>query len=435
METTRRNVLQALAAIGVTGPLALHLTEQALAAQNARTVISIDNIKNAATIRGENFNDDRLRVIHAALQRNLDQFQVVRDLDIDDLVEPAPIFNPLRYDNHAPPPPPKRRSPTDRTPLAHVPTATVPSRDREGAGLYKEIPMATNEIVFKPAYELAALIKAKKLSPVEVTTAFLDRAEALNPKTNAFITITREHALVRAKEAETEIQHGHYKGPLHGIPYAPKDICATKGIRTTNGSKVTADWVPDYESTVTERMNDAGAILLGKLNLLEFAMGSGVVSGFGPARNPWGAEGTQLAYAPAGSSSGSGVALAAYMTPLSIGTDTGGSIRGLKLQQLRHRRPQANLRARQPFRRLHSRLDPRPRRPHDQNRPRRRRHAPGSRRPRSKGRHCRPRSGPRLFRRPSPAASKASASASPPTISTTASTRNPMPLSKLPWRS
>ena len=183
--------------------------------------------------------------------------------------------------------------------------------------------MPTNDLVFKPGYELAALIKSKKLSPVEVTTAFLDRAEALNPRTNAFITITRAHALTRARQAEKEVMSGKYKGPMHGIPYAPKDILATKGIRTTNGSKVTADWVPDYESTVTERLNAAGGILIGKLNLLEFAMGSGVVSGFGPARNPW-----DLAYAPAGSSSGSGVAIAAYMTPLSIGTDTGGSIRG-----------------------------------------------------------------------------------------------------------
>jgi hypothetical protein len=98
METSRRDLIKALAAIGVTGPLAIDL-----AAQSARTVISIDNIKNAAAIRGENFNDDRLRVIHAALQRNLDQFQLVRDLDIDDLVEPAPMFIPTRYD------PPKRR--------------------------------------------------------------------------------------------------------------------------------------------------------------------------------------------------------------------------------------------------------------------------------------------------------------------------------------
>lgn len=183
--------------------------------------------------------------------------------------------------------------------------------------------MANNEIVFQSAHELAALIKAKKVSPVEVTQAFLDRIEALNPKINAFITVTKDNALAQARQAEKDIRGGKYLGPLHGIPYAPKDILATKGILTTNGSKVTADWVPNFESTVTERLNKAGAILIGKVNLLEFAMGSGVLSGFGPARNPW-----HLEYSPAGSSSGSGAALAAHMVPLSIGTDTGGSIRG-----------------------------------------------------------------------------------------------------------
>jgi aspartyl-tRNA(Asn)/glutamyl-tRNA(Gln) amidotransferase subunit A len=183
--------------------------------------------------------------------------------------------------------------------------------------------VADQEIVFKSGTELAQLIKTKQVSPVEVVTAYLDRIDALNPKVNAFITVTRDRALADAREAEKEIAAGRYRGPLHGLPYAPKDILATKGIRTTNGSKVTADWVPDYDSTIVTRLNQAGAILLGKLNLLEFAMGSGVLSGFGPARNPW-----DLAYSPAGSSSGSGVALAAYMTPLSVGTDTGGSIRG-----------------------------------------------------------------------------------------------------------
>ncbi|MEZ5291786.1 MAG: amidase [Vicinamibacterales bacterium] len=183
--------------------------------------------------------------------------------------------------------------------------------------------MADNELVFKSGRELAALIKGRKVSPVEVTEVFLARSEALNPKVNAYITITRDHALAAARTAEKEIMGGRYKGPLHGLPYAPKDILATKGIRTTNGSKVTADVVPDFESTITSRLNAAGAILIGKLNLLEFAMGSGVRSGFGPARNPW-----HLDYSPAGSSSGSGAALAACMTPLSIGTDTGGSIRG-----------------------------------------------------------------------------------------------------------
>lgn len=183
--------------------------------------------------------------------------------------------------------------------------------------------MADADIVFKSGLELAALIKARKLSPVELVQTYLDRIDALNPRVNAYITVTRDHALAAARAAEKEILSGKYRGPLHGLPYAPKDILATKGILTTNGSKVTADAVPTYESTITSRLNDAGAILIGKLNLLEFAMGSGVRSGFGPARNPW-----HLDYSPAGSSSGSGAALAAAMTPLSIGTDTGGSIRG-----------------------------------------------------------------------------------------------------------
>ena len=179
------------------------------------------------------------------------------------------------------------------------------------------------ELVFKNARELGTLIRTQEVSPVDVVETYLARIEALNPKLNAFITVTAEHALDRAREAEREIQRGRYRGPLHGIPYAPKDLLATKGILTTNGSKVTADWKPEYESTITERLNRAGAILIGKLNLNEFATGSGVTSGFGPVRNPW-----HLDYSPGGSSSGSGAALAAYMLPLSIGSDTGGSIRG-----------------------------------------------------------------------------------------------------------
>src|SRR5690606_36948845 len=121
-------------------------------------------------------------------------------------------------------------------------------------------------------------------SPVEVTRAFLDRIEDLNPKLNAFITVTAEHALERATQAEREIRAGKYLGPLHGIPYAVKDLLATKGIRTTNASRQTADWIPDFESTTTDRLNKAGAILVGKLNLSEYAMGGGA---FGNPKNPW----------------------------------------------------------------------------------------------------------------------------------------------------
>ena len=124
--------------------------------------------------------------------------------------------------------------------------------------------MADNELIFKSASELGPLIRRKQVSPVELVEAYLQRSEALNPKLNAYITITRDSALDRAKQAEKDIQAGKYRGPLHGIPYAPKDILATKGIRTTNGSKVTADWIPPYESTITDRLNKAGAILIGK---------------------------------------------------------------------------------------------------------------------------------------------------------------------------
>lgn len=173
------------------------------------------------------------------------------------------------------------------------------------------------------AGELAPLLRAKKISPVELVRASLAQIERLNPRVQAFLTVTGERALAAARQAEEEIRRGRYRGPLHGIPYAPKDILATKGIRTTNGSRATAEWVPEYESAVTERLAAAGAILVGKLNLLEFAMGSGQRGLVAPARNPW-----SLAHSPSGSSSGSGAALAARMVPLTVGTDTGGSIRG-----------------------------------------------------------------------------------------------------------
>ncbi|MCC6341229.1 MAG: Asp-tRNA(Asn)/Glu-tRNA(Gln) amidotransferase GatCAB subunit A [Bryobacterales bacterium] len=183
--------------------------------------------------------------------------------------------------------------------------------------------MDASEILSRPVSALAPLIKARKLSPVEVVRAFLERIERANPKVNAFLTVTAGRALDQARRAEKEITARRYRGPLHGIPYAPKDLIATAGIRTTNGSKVTSNWIPNYESTVTSRLDKAGAILAGKLNLLEFAMGSGQAGLFGPARNPW-----DLAYSPSGSSSGSGAALAARMVPLTLGSDTGGSIRG-----------------------------------------------------------------------------------------------------------
>src|SRR5262245_15477349 len=176
-----------------------------------------------------------------------------------------------------------------------------------------------SEFVFKTESELAVLIQRKQVSPVEVTRAFLERIDSLNPRVNAFITITADRAVDRAKKAESEIRNGKYLGPLHGIPYAAKDCIATKEILTTNGSRLYEKWTPDFEATVTQRLHVAGAVLVGKLNRWELAS-TGFA--FERPRNPW-----SLDHAAGASSSGSGAAVAARVVPLALGTDTGGSVR------------------------------------------------------------------------------------------------------------
>ena len=171
--------------------------------------------------------------------------------------------------------------------------------------------------------EATALVRAKRISPLELTQECLKRVEQLNPKLNAFITLTAESALAQAREAEAEVQKGQWKGALHGIPIALKDLVDTAGVRTTAGSAVFKERVPTQDAEITRRLKAAGAVLLGKLNMHEFAYGgSSVISAFGPVRNPWDAE-----YSPGGSSGGSAAAVAAGMCFGAIGSDTGGSIR------------------------------------------------------------------------------------------------------------
>src|SRR6478609_2424947 len=171
--------------------------------------------------------------------------------------------------------------------------------------------------------DASRLIRDKKVSPVELTQSCLKRIERLNPKLNAFITVTAESALQQAREAEAEIQHGHWRGPLHGIPIALKDLFDTAGVRTTAASGLFKDRVPAQDAEIVRRLKDAGAVLLGKLNMHEFAYGgSTVVSFFGPVHNPW-----SLDHEAGGSSSGSAVAMAAGLCYGSVGSDTGGSIR------------------------------------------------------------------------------------------------------------
>jgi aspartyl-tRNA(Asn)/glutamyl-tRNA(Gln) amidotransferase subunit A len=171
--------------------------------------------------------------------------------------------------------------------------------------------------------EASQLLRSKKISPVQLTQECLSRIERFNGKLNAFITVTADSATAEARVTESEIQRGHWRGPLHGIPIALKDIVDTVGLRTTAASALFKDRIPDKDAEVVRRLKAAGAVFLGKLNLHEFAFGgSSVVSYFGPVRNPW-----DPTYSAGGSSGGSAAAVAARLCYAAIGTDTGGSIR------------------------------------------------------------------------------------------------------------
>jgi len=164
-------------------------------------------------------------------------------------------------------------------------------------------------------------LRSKAISPTELTEAMLERIARHDPALHGYVTVTADIARRQARQAEQEIQAGRYRGPLHGIPVAIKDLCSTKGVRTTCASRILGEWVPDHDATVVEKLAAAGAVMLGKLNMTEFAYG-----GYHPDLpvpvNPWAPDRW-----PGASSSGSGVATAAALCFASLGSDTGGSIR------------------------------------------------------------------------------------------------------------
>ena len=181
----------------------------------------------------------------------------------------------------------------------------------------------STDLHFLTIAEGAARIRSRDLSPVEWTRHLIARIEALNPSLNAFVVVTAEHALDQAEKAEAEIAAGAYRGPLHGVPFALKDIYDTAGIATTGQSKICAGRVPERDAATVRRLKDAGAVLLGKLTTHEFAYGGPSFDLPGPpARNPWDTD-----RFTGGSSSGSGAAVAAGLVPAAMGSDTGGSIR------------------------------------------------------------------------------------------------------------
>lgn len=180
-----------------------------------------------------------------------------------------------------------------------------------------------DELAWLSLTDASALVRDRKVTSLELTRACLARIERLNPRLNAFITITAERALKQAKAADSEIAQKRWRGPLHGMPIALKDLVDTAGVKTTAGSAIFADRVPRADAEVVRRLREAGAVFLGKLNMHEFAYGdSSAQSHYGPVRNPW-----DLARVAGGSSGGSAAAVAAGLCYAALGSDTGGSIR------------------------------------------------------------------------------------------------------------
>jgi aspartyl-tRNA(Asn)/glutamyl-tRNA(Gln) amidotransferase subunit A len=181
------------------------------------------------------------------------------------------------------------------------------------------------DLTFASAAELARMIAGRQVSPVEVVRAHLERITALDGSLACFITLTADAALAAAREAEAAVSAGRPLGPLHGVPLGLKDLYDTAGVRTTGGSRILADRVPAADATVVRRLREAGMIVLGKLNMVEFAYGpEGLNPHYGNVRNPWDPRTHRMA---GGSSSGSGAAVAAGLVPVALGSDTGGSIR------------------------------------------------------------------------------------------------------------
>ena len=182
-----------------------------------------------------------------------------------------------------------------------------------------------NALAFAPIAELAPLIRRGELSPLELTEFYLERVERYDPVLNAYLAVTAERARAQARAAEAQIAAGTYLGPLHGIPLAFKDLVDVAGLPTTGGSTLLRDHIAAADATVARRLFAAGVVLLGKTQLVEFAFGgTGVNHHYGTPVNPWDAETHRL---PGGSSSGSGVAVAAGLAPAALGSDTGGSVR------------------------------------------------------------------------------------------------------------
>ena len=275
-----------------------------LQAQNQRPteppqVISKEMLQHSLKVAGLEFTDEQLDVMLPTINRSLPAYEALRKKDVPLDTEPATSFHPI-----APPPLAK-----------HAKVIFKPRRLKRAP----KRPANLEDLAFAPVTELAALVKAKQVSSVELTGMYIARLKKYSPKLLCVITMTEDLAMQQAAQADKEIRAGHYKGPLHGIPYGAKDLFNTKGILTTWGAEPYRTNVPDYDATVVTRLREAGAVLVAKLSMGALAQG-GLWFG-GMTKNPWKTDETS-----SGSSAGSASATSAGLVGFAIGTETLGSI-------------------------------------------------------------------------------------------------------------
>lgn len=263
------------------------------AASEAAPRISKEMLHGALRLIGLDFTDEQESMMLPGIHRALDGYEALRKIDIPLDTEPAFRFYPT--------------TPTAK-PAKFVPTVEKPKSFT-----------SLDDLAFQPVTTLAALLKARRVSSTDLTKMYLDRLKKFSPKLLCVITLTEELALEQAAKADDEIKRGHYRGPLHGVPWGAKDLYATKGIKTTWGAEPYQSQVFDYNATVVDRLERAGAVLLAKLSMGALAQG-GLWFG-GMTKNPWKPDQTS-----SGSSAGSASATSAGLVGFSLGTETLGSI-------------------------------------------------------------------------------------------------------------
>ena len=310
---SRRSFVKLLPALGAAGLVATRLPVGTLAQTPTPTPlpspspsptpaprITKDMLHVAEKLMGIEFTDAQEAMALAGVNRNLDAYETVRKIDVPLDTEPAFSFHPAR---------------------AHKELYATRNKFRFGK---VELPQFKNveDLAFATVPQLAELIRTKKITSTDLTKMYLGRLKRFGPKLLCVVTLTEDLALKQAAAADDEIKRGKYRGPLHGIPWGAKDLFATRGIKTTWGAEPYRDQVIDYDSTVVERLNEAGAVLVAKLSMGALAQGPRWFGGV--TRNPWAPDDTQTG--SSGSSAGPASATAAGLVGFSIGTETLGSI-------------------------------------------------------------------------------------------------------------